>query len=113
MPEGQSSPECGEQLGKLDWSKLLQDALTLPGSMGNVYNRFYRYSFLNTLLLQLQGVQEPVNTYNRWRDMGRQVKKGKGQKHPPAAVGQRHERRWRRSAGAQGLQVCEVPVHAE
>jgi hypothetical protein len=76
MPEGQSSPERGELLRKLDWSKLLEEALTMPGSMGNVYNRFYNYSFLNQIYLQLQGVREPINTYDRWKAMGRQVKKG-------------------------------------
>ena len=48
----------------------------MPGSLGNVYNRFYRYSFLNQMLLMLQGVQEPVNTLKRWNEMGRRVKKG-------------------------------------
>lgn len=60
----------------IDWSQLLEDALTLPGSTGSVYNRFYSYSFLNTLLLRQQGVHEPVATYKRWQQIGRHVLKG-------------------------------------
>lgn len=48
----------------------------MPGGMGNTYSRFYRYSLLNQVLLFQQGVREPVNTYARWQDMGRQVQKG-------------------------------------
>jgi antirestriction protein ArdC len=44
--------------------------------MSNVYSRFYQYSFLNCLLLYSQGVSEPVATYKRWAEMGRQVQKG-------------------------------------
>jgi hypothetical protein len=50
--------------------------MTAPGHMGNTYNRFYQYSFLNQLLLLMQGVREPVATYDRWRSIGRQVLKG-------------------------------------
>src|SRR5687767_10892277 len=72
-----SRPEVLQQPSqKIEWTRLLNEALTVPGSLGNTYNRFYRYSFLNQMLLMLQGVQEPVNTLKRWNDMGRRVKKG-------------------------------------
>lgn len=61
---------------QLDWPHLLNEALTLPGNTGQVYNRFYQYSFLNTLLLRQQGVHEPVATYKRWQEIGRHVLKG-------------------------------------
>lgn len=61
---------------KLDWNQLLEEAITLPGSVGNVYNRFYEYSFMNQMLLRLQGITEPVATYKRWQSVGRQVLKG-------------------------------------
>ena len=64
------------ELHHLDWNELLQEALTMPGGMGNTYSRFYRYSLLNQVLLFQQGVKEPVNTYGRWLEMGRQVQKG-------------------------------------
>jgi antirestriction protein ArdC len=61
---------------ELDWAALIEVALSLPGSVGDTYNRFYDYSFMNQLLLMLQGVTEPVATYNKWLELGRQVRKG-------------------------------------
>jgi len=61
---------------KLDWPALIETALTVEGSVGNTYNRFYDYSFTNQMLLLMQGVREPVATYKRWQDVGRQVLKG-------------------------------------
>lgn len=63
-------------LAKLDWQHLIEKALTMPGNVGNTYNRFYTYSFLNQLLLLEQGVCEPVATYERWKQLGRQVLRG-------------------------------------
>lgn len=48
----------------------------MPGHLSGIYNRFYTYSFNNQILLWMQGVTEPVATFNRWKEMGRQVKKG-------------------------------------
>lgn len=48
----------------------------MPGSLGNTCSRFYNYSFGNQVLLYIQGVTEPVATYNRWKELGRQVQKG-------------------------------------
>jgi antirestriction protein ArdC len=59
-----------------DWQRLIEVALDSPGSVGNVYNRFYEYSFLNQMFLRMQGVGEPVATYKRWQRLGRQVLKG-------------------------------------
>ncbi|MBV1778696.1 DUF1738 domain-containing protein [Paeniglutamicibacter sp. ABSL32-1] len=60
----------------IEWQKLLEEALTLePGEMTS-YNRFYNYSMLNQLLLHSQGVREPVATYAKWQELGRQVQKG-------------------------------------
>lgn len=61
---------------KFDWQALIETAITSPGSVGNVYNRFYTYSFLNQMFLAMQHVKEPVATYNRWQTLGRQVLKG-------------------------------------
>lgn len=63
-------------LARLNWQELIEKALTMPGSLGNTYNRFYTYSFLNQLLLLDQGVLEPVATYERWKQLGRQVLRG-------------------------------------
>lgn len=60
----------------LDWNQLIETALTSPGSVGNFYNRFRTYSFLNQMLLLSQGVLEPVASYATWQTLGRQVLKG-------------------------------------
>ena len=68
--------EQGPQPREIDWAKIIETALTAPGNVGNVYNRFYSYSFLNQMYLRMQGVAEPVATYKRWQAIGRQVMKG-------------------------------------
>lgn len=70
-PERLKSPERN-----VDWEALIEEALTMPGGVGKTYNRFYNYSFFNQVLLFQQGVSEPVATYKRWAEMGRQVQKG-------------------------------------
>lgn len=61
---------------KLDWGELIDQALTLPGNTHGVYDRFHRYSYLNKLMLAMQGVREPVASYKGWQAVGRQVMKG-------------------------------------
>lgn len=57
--------------------ELLEGLLTLPGSVGETYSRFHRYSPRNVGFLALQGCPpEPVATFNRWKDLGRHVTKG-------------------------------------
>jgi N-terminal domain of anti-restriction factor ArdC len=65
-----------ETLERIDWRQFLDEALTTEGSVGDVYSRFYDYSFLNRMLLRMQGIHEPVATYKRWQELGRQVVKG-------------------------------------
>lgn len=64
------------QAKTLEWNELLTQALTLEGSTANTYNRFYNYSMMNRVYLWLQDVSEPVATYKKWQQLGRQVKKG-------------------------------------
>jgi antirestriction protein ArdC len=59
-----------------EWSELLRAALEMPGEAGNTYNRFRRLSIGNQVLLMIQGLYEPVNTYKGWLKLGRQVQKG-------------------------------------
>lgn len=57
--------------------ELLEGLLTIPGSTGETYNRFHRYSPRNVGFLALQGCPpEPVATYKRWGELGRHVTKG-------------------------------------
>jgi hypothetical protein len=60
----------------IDWRATLTEALNAPGALGHTYTRFYDYSFLNQIRLMMQGVAEPVATYNCWHELGRQVRKG-------------------------------------
>lgn len=76
MSERLDIPKSPELTGNPNWAELIEHALTVPGSLGNTYNRFYDYSFFNQLLLYMQGVREPVATYKRWQALGRQVQKG-------------------------------------
>jgi hypothetical protein len=68
--------EQGSQPREIDWAKIIETALTAPGNVGNVYNRFYSYSFLNQMYLRMQGVYEPVATMKRWNALGRTVLAG-------------------------------------
>jgi antirestriction protein ArdC len=64
---------------ELNWPELLNTVLTLPGDVGSlsaIYCRFYNYSYLNQLLMYIQDLHEPVATYKRWLEIGRQVRKG-------------------------------------
>lgn len=51
--------------------------LTAEGSVGQTYSRFHDYSPRNLAFLMMQGCpQEPVATFNKWKELGRQVQKG-------------------------------------
>jgi antirestriction protein ArdC len=64
----------------IDWRATLTEALNARGALGDTYARFYNYSYLNQIRLMMQGVAEPVATYNRWLELGRQVRKGSNAK---------------------------------
>jgi hypothetical protein len=61
---------------QLDWQQLLEEALTTPGNLSGVYDRFHDYSLTNMLLFRLQGLHEPVASLSRWKSLGRQVVRG-------------------------------------
>lgn len=61
---------------EVDWAKVMDTALNSPGQLGQTYSRFHRYSFLNQIMLLMQGAKGPVASYQRWQDLGRQVVKG-------------------------------------
>src|ERR1700680_3979492 len=35
----------------IDWGKIIETTLDMPGNVGNAYNRFYNYSYANQTLL--------------------------------------------------------------
>jgi antirestriction protein ArdC len=66
---------------KMDWAKLLSDVLTEPGTMHEAYSRFRGYSIGNRLWAMMQclgrGITPgPLASFNRWKELGRNVKKG-------------------------------------
>lgn len=57
--------------------EMFDTLLTAEGSVGNVYNRFHDYSLRNQAFLMMQGCpQEPVATFKKWQELGRQVQRG-------------------------------------
>lgn len=61
---------------QLEQANVLKTALTIPGEVSQVYNRFHHYSPNNQALLYMQGLMEPVATYKKWGELDRQVKRG-------------------------------------
>ena len=63
------------------FAALLQSAVTEPGTISRAYRQFHSYSLGNQLLAMAQCAEReippgPMATYPRWRELGRQVKKG-------------------------------------
>ena len=73
-----------EQDGQVDWRALLEQAMTMPGRLGDTYCRFHQYSLANQLLLWSQGVSEPCAPFKVWKALGRIPVKGGGRfvRHP-------------------------------
>lgn len=66
---------------KLRWADILASAVRVPGSVGNAYRRFWRYSLGNQLLAMMQcaarGIEiGPISTFAGWQRVGRNVKRG-------------------------------------
>ena len=63
------------------FAALLQGAVHEPGTLSQAYQQFHTYSLGNQLLAMFQCAERgiapgPMATYPRWRELGRQVKKG-------------------------------------
>jgi antirestriction protein ArdC len=66
---------------KIEWAKLLAEAISEPGKISEAYRRFHGYSLGNRLWAMAQCtlrgiIPGPVASFNRWKELGRQVKKG-------------------------------------
>jgi antirestriction protein ArdC len=64
-----------------EWSQLLIDAVKEHGIISSAYHRFWNYSVGNQLLVLFQCMSRklepgPINTYLRWKELGRSVVKG-------------------------------------
>jgi antirestriction factor ArdC-like protein len=104
------------QTSKVEWTALLEEALTAPGNLTGVYDRFHDYSVTNMLLFRMQGIHEPVASYSRWKSLGRQVLKGANAKevivpvlvNEPAPEGETLEEKRERVAKLIGFKVVRA-----
>lgn len=64
-----------------NFTTLLLEAVSKPGTIMKAYSAFHPYSLGNQLLAltqcQLRGIEVgPINTFPKWKDLGRHVKRG-------------------------------------
>jgi hypothetical protein len=64
-----------------DFTTLLEQAITEPGTVNQAYFAFHGYSLGNQLLAMMQcharGIEPgPIASFNRWKELGRHVCKG-------------------------------------
>jgi antirestriction protein ArdC len=66
---------------RVDWAMLLEQAISEPGEINEAYRRFHGYSLGNQLWAMCQCTVRniepgPLASFNRWKELGRYVKKG-------------------------------------
>ena len=66
---------------QIDFRKLLEEAVIKPGIVMKAYSLFWNYSLGNQLLALIQAAERgialgPIASYNKWRELGRQVRRG-------------------------------------
>lgn len=64
-----------------DWVALLKQALDVPGRLSDAYRMFHNYSLGNQILAAIELMTRglplaPIASFNRWKELGRSVKKG-------------------------------------
>src|SRR5439155_6310445 len=70
-----------ERQTDIQFRQLLEEAVTKPGTLMRAYSLFWNYSLGNQVLALIQannrGIQlGPIASFNRWKELGRYVKKG-------------------------------------
>src|SRR5437016_10563571 len=70
-----------ERHEEIQFRQLLEEAVTKPGTLMRAYSLFWNYSLGNQVLALIQannrGIQlGPIASFNRWKELGRYVKKG-------------------------------------
>lgn len=63
------------------FARLLETAVNEPGTISTAYSAFHSYSLGNQLLALSQCLQRgiqpgPIATFQRWKELGRHVKRG-------------------------------------
>ena len=70
-----------EKSNRANWGKLFSDALLCPGKVSEAYSVFHDYSLGNAILAAMQLTVKglplsPIASFNKWKQLGRCVKKG-------------------------------------
>src|SRR5881396_3689926 len=70
-----------ERQTDIQFRQLLDEAVSKPGTLMRAYSLFWNYSLGNQILALIQannrGIQlGPIASFNRWKELGRYVKKG-------------------------------------
>src|SRR6516162_8664041 len=70
-----------ERHEEIQFRQLLEEAVTKPGTLMKAYGLFWNYSLGNQLLALIQANQRniplgPIASFNRWKELGRHVKRG-------------------------------------
>src|SRR5437764_2003436 len=66
---------------QIHFQQLLDEAVSKPGTLMRAYSLFWNYSLGNQILALIQANQRgmplgPIASFNRWKELGRHVKRG-------------------------------------
>jgi antirestriction protein ArdC len=81
MAVAQPTERHTERHEEIQFRQLLEEAVTKPGTLMKAYSLFWNYSLGNQILALIQAdrrgiVPGPIASYNRWRELGRHVRRG-------------------------------------
>src|SRR5881397_264393 len=70
-----------ERQTDIQFRQLLDECVKKPGTLMKAYSLFWNYSLGNQILALVQANQRgiplgPIASYNKWRELGRQVRRG-------------------------------------
>src|SRR5881296_1721177 len=70
-----------ERQTDIQFRQLLEEAVSKPGTLMRAYSLFWNYSLGNQILALIQANRRsiplgPIASFNRWKELGRYVKKG-------------------------------------
>jgi hypothetical protein len=70
-----------ERQQDIQFRQLLEEAVTKPGTLMKAYSLFWNYSLGNQILAPTQANDRgialgPIGSFNRWKELGRHVKRG-------------------------------------
>src|SRR3989449_9568573 len=70
-----------ERREEIQFRQLLEEAVSKPGTLMRAYSLFWNYSLGNQILALIQANQRgiplgPIASFNRWKELGRHVKRG-------------------------------------